>query len=166
MSKLKKQIIFLMTLFLICVSIISLSTFKEVKAESSSEKEVNRLETELQINAEPYVASLSLSINGGNGEIWATVRNDFTFLSNTVMVIIELYSSPTYYENHEDMTLVEIDSTLNLNIYKSISVSSSTGGVKQYWQARMRYKIDSAAWEERNTGTLLFDADGTFLDII
>ena len=55
---------------------------------------------------------------------------------------------------------------MDLNMGETIVAEASTGGVQQYWQGRMRCKIDNKAWEVRDTGTYLYSADGTFLDII
>ena len=107
-----------------------------------------------------------MSIQGGNGKIWTTVKNDITIFPATVYVIVELYVSPTYQEKHEDMTLIAVNSTMDLNMGETITAEASTGGVQQYWQGRMRYKVDNKAWEVRDTGTYLYSADGTFLDII
>lgn len=109
--------------------------------------------------------ALSLSINGGNSRIWATVKNDLTLFPSTVFVIVELYSSETYCESYLDMELVSRNSTTDLNMGDTIVAEGMTGGVQKYWQARMRYKRDNDAWKEGNTGTLLYSADGTFLNI-
>lgn len=109
--------------------------------------------------------SLSLSIDGGNGSVWATVKNDITFFPSTVMVIVELYSSIGYQESHENMTLVVRKSTLDLNMGDSIVASSPTYGVQKYWQARMRYKIDDKEWEAKDTGTYLYNAEGEYVNI-
>ena len=106
---------------------------------------------------------LTLNINGGNGKMWATVKNDFTLFPATVKVIVELYSSDTYYESYTDMTLVATKSIDDLNIGKSISVEASTGGVQKYWQARMRYKIDNGGWKSETTGTILCNAEGGYI---
>lgn len=107
---------------------------------------------------------LSLSINGGNGKIWATVKNDFTLFPATVTVIVELYSSDTYQEYHTNMTLMGSNKINDLNIGKTLTIECSTDGVQKYWQARMRYKIDSGGWNSEATSSLLFSADGTCLD--
>lgn len=109
--------------------------------------------------------ALSLSINGGNGRIWATVKNDLTLFPSTVFVIVELYSSETYCESYLDMELVSRNSTIDLNMGDTIVAEAMTGGVQKYWHARMRYKRDNDAWKEGSTGTLLYSADGTFLNI-
>ena len=107
--------------------------------------------------------SLSLSINGGNGKVWATVKNDVTIFPSTVLVIVELYSSETFQESYTNMTLeskVQID---DLNLGKTITAEASTGGVQKYWHARTRYKVDNGAWKEMKTGICLYAADGTFI---
>ena len=110
--------------------------------------------------------SLSLSINGGDGKIWVTAKNDITIFPATVFVIVELYSSNTYYESHTDMELVCRNSTTDLNMGDTVVAEGITGGVQKYWQGRMRYKVDNGSWKEETTGTLLYSADGTFLGIV
>lgn len=110
--------------------------------------------------------ALSISINGGDGKIWTTVKNDVTIFPSTVWVIVELYASDTYQESHTNMELICRNSTTDLNMGKTIKAEAATGGVQKYWQGRMRYKVDGGAWKEGTTGTLLYSADGTFLDIV
>ncbi len=110
--------------------------------------------------------SLSLSINGGDSKVWATVKNDITIFPSDVYVVVELYSSNTYQESYTDMELVSINSTPDLNMGKTITAEASTGGVQKYWHGRMRYKVDNGAWKEGSTGTMHYDGDGTFLGIV
>ncbi len=110
--------------------------------------------------------SLSLGIKGGESKIRVSVKNDFTLFPATVYVIVELYCSLDYQEKHENMKLVAITSTMDLNMGDTIYVEAPTGGVEQYWQGRMRYKIDSKGWEERNTGTVKYSATGEPLGIL
>ncbi len=156
-------IVILCALFLIS-SINSYEAF----AQSDTQNDVTANDIEDNGEASPYglFTSLSLSINGGNSKIWATVKNDFTLFPSTVTVIVELYSSNTYYESHTDMELVSINSIEDLNMGKSIVAECSTGGVQKYWQARMRYKIDNGGWQSRTTGTMLYSADGTYLGLL
>ncbi len=123
-------------------------------------------ETEGDVSTRGIFTSLSLSINGGDGRIWVTVRNDVTIFPSTVNVIVELYCSEEYQESHENMTVADRQATLDLNMGDSIVAESSTGGKQMYWQGRMRYKVDNKAWETRDTGTLLYSAEGEFLNII
>lgn len=69
-------------------------------------------ESSEDISTRGIYTSLSLSINGGDGRVWATVRNDITIFPATVMVIVELYSSDEYEENHENMTIVSRVATM------------------------------------------------------
>lgn len=104
--------------------------------------------------------ALSLSINGGNSRVWATVKNDFTLFPATVIVVVELYSSNTYYEDYRQMTLISRNTTPDLDMGDTIRAEASTGGVQKYWQARMRYKVDNNAWAEKVTDSLLYDGNG------
>ena len=63
------------------------------------------------------------------------------------------------------MTLVSMKSIEDLNMGNSIVAEGSTGGVKKYWQGRMRYKIDNGGWKSETTGTMLYSADGTYLGL-
>ncbi len=110
--------------------------------------------------------SLSLSLNGGNGKVWATVKNDLTIFPSNVYVIVELYSSVTYQESYTNMDLVASNSTVDLNMGQTIKAESNTEGLQRYWHGRMRYKVDNGSWKEEVTGTLLYSADGTFLGLI
>lgn len=114
----------------------------------------------------PLLTNLSISIQGKNGTITTTVRNDITVFPSTVFVCVELYSSPTYYESYRDMTLVSSDMTDDLNMYRSISASASTNGQQMYWQGRMRYQINSGEWRDAVTGTCFYTADGVFAGLL
>ena len=50
--------------------------------------------------------SLSLSIDGGNGRVVVTAKNELTLFPSTVRVIVELYCSDVAQKNYADMTLV------------------------------------------------------------
>ncbi len=155
MTKIKKLSIIIFTILACCLLSLGMSTTAFASTGN---------ETETEGEATPRLfTSLSLSIDGGNGQVWATVRNDFTLFPSTVIVIVELYSSTTYYESYTNMDLVSKNNIDDLNIYQSISTYASTGGVQKYWHARMRYKIDSGAWETKTTGTLTFDANGNYI---
>ncbi|HIZ63794.1 MAG TPA: hypothetical protein H9670_04390 [Firmicutes bacterium] len=170
MTRQKKVILALLVAF---VFFLGTTLFCGVGLQASAEEvpsdgveEIIPDATEEDITTRGLFTSLSLSIQGGNGKIWTTVKNDITIFPATVYVIVELYVSPTYQEKHEDMTLIAVNSTMDLNMGETITAEASTGGVQQYWQGRMRYKVDNKAWEVRDTGTYLYSADGTFLDII
>ena len=110
--------------------------------------------------------SLSLSLNGGESKVWATVKNDLTIFPSDVYVIVELYASSTYQEYYTNMELVSTNYTVDLNMGETIKAEANTGGAQKYWHARMRYKVDNGSWKEETTGTMKYSADGTFLGLI
>ena len=107
--------------------------------------------------------SLSLSMDGGSGCVWATAKNDLTIFPSTVKVTVELYCSDVYYASYEKMTLAAQNSIDDLNMGESITVNCSTGGKQKYWQGRMVYKIDNKAPESKVTRVMIFDANGNFI---
>ena len=107
--------------------------------------------------------SLSLAMDGGNGRIWATAKNEVTIFPSTVKVTVELYCSDVYYASYEKMTLVAQNSIDDLNMGESITVNCSTGGKQKYWQGRMVYKIDNKFPETKITQIMIFDANGNFI---
>lgn len=110
--------------------------------------------------------SLSLSMDGGSGRVWATAKNDLTIFPSTVKVTVELYCSDVYYASYEKMTLAAQNSIDDLNMGESITVNCSTGGKQKYWQGRMVYKIDNKFPETKVTQTMIFDANGNFIKSI
>ena len=107
--------------------------------------------------------SLSLSMDGGSGRVWATAKNDLTIFPSTVKVTVELYCSDVYYASYEKMTLAAQNSIDDLNMGESITVNYSTGGKQKYWQGRMVYKIDNKFPETKVTQIMIFDANGNFI---
>lgn len=107
--------------------------------------------------------SLSLSMDGGSGRVWATAKNEVTIFPSTVRVTVELYCSDVYYASYENMTLAASNSISDLNMGESITVNCSTGGKQKYWQGRMVYKIDNKAPESKVTMVMIFDANGNFI---
>ena len=151
------------TLLALSFSIGALGLFAErrtASAETDERKSVSSVTDGEEGGAPRLLTNLSISIKGANGVITTTVRNDFTLFPSTVVVYVELYSSPTYYESYKDMNLVASNMTNDLNIYQTISASASTNGQQMYWQGRMRYQINGAEWKDTVTGTYLYTADG------
>ncbi len=168
MAKKKVFSFVLVALMIVSFSIFGLNTTTKEANAQTDESMINE-EIEIpdeNISTRGLFTSLSLSIKGGNSKITVTVKNDFTLFPSTVYVIVELYCSLEYQEKHEDMKLVSINSTMDLNMGDTIIAEASTGGVQQYWQGRMRYKIDTKAWDERNTGTVKYSATGDPLGIL
>lgn len=113
----------------------------------------------------PYLlATLSISLNGDNGKVWTTAKNDFTLFPSTVKVILQLYWSYTYCEDYSQMTLAGINSTEDLNMGNTITVEAFTGGQEKFWMARMRYKENSGSWKDKIISAR-YSADGKYIGI-
>ena len=97
--------------------------------------------------------------------VGTAVKNDVTIFPSTVIVIVELYSSETYQESYQNMTLEQKVQTGDLNLGKTITAEASTGGVQKYWLGRTRYKVDNGAWKEMKTGVCIYDANGNFVSV-
>ena len=156
-------------IIVLTLSIVSLN--KVYNAYADTEQAVREADPELQNEnnqVTPYglTTSLSLAINSGDGKVWATVKNDLTVFSSTVVVIVQLYSSNTYAESYTEMELVCMNSIADLDMGKTITTEAETGGVEKFWLARMRYKIDKGSWSSRNTGACRISASGEFLGYI
>ena len=107
--------------------------------------------------------SISLSIGGEDGRIWAQAKNEFTLFPSVIIVYVELYSSNTYQESYTAMELEGREYIADLNIGETLELSVSTGGEQKYWMARMRYKFDDRDWVEKTTDALLYSAAGVCL---
>lgn len=153
---------------LLFVFITGLTSFKQYSAYADSYTAESELtgEGEQTNPSERLFTSLSVSINCGDGKVWATVKNDFTLFPSTVIVVVQLYSSDTYAESYEDMTLVSANSISDLNMGDTITTEASTGGVEKFWLARMRYKINNDNWDSRQTAACRISASGEFLGYV
>lgn len=141
---------------------------KPYSAYAQTEEEANQTTDagEEGTPSERLFTQLSISINCGDGKVWATAKNDFTLFPSTVVVIVQLYSSDTYAESYEQMTLVSANSTSDLDMGNTITTEASTGGVEKFWLARMRYKIDNGSWEYRQTAACRISGSGEFLGYV
>ena len=168
MKKTKRLIIFsLIAYTLVSSALFSLKTTYKASADvvQGNTYEDGSIYLDEDIETRGLFTSLSLTINGGEGKVWTTVKNDVTLFPATVQVILELYRSDTYQEKYENMTLVERKSIKDLNMGKTLTVEGSTDGKEMYWLGRMRYKIDNKSWATRETGTMRYDSNGNFVDI-
>ncbi|MCM1009117.1 MAG: hypothetical protein NC485_14610 [Ruminococcus flavefaciens] len=147
--------ILMVLVFVPCVNVVFAETGNLTLQEENQE----------EVSPRGLFVNLSLSLNGGNGQVYATARNDFELFSSTVRVIVQLYSSDVYEENYQNMTLVSVNSIQDLDKGKTISTYASTNGQQKYWIGRMRYKIDSKNWDERIVGPLLYDANGNYIGL-
>ena len=130
---------------------------------NAAQDELSYYENVEEAETRGIYTSLSLSMDGGSGRVWATAKNDFTIFPSTVKVTVELYCSDVYYASYEKMTLAAQNSIDDLNMGESITVNCSTGGKQKYWQGRMVYKIDNKAPESKVTMVMIFDANGNFI---
>ena len=152
--------------FLVGATFLCGRTQVAVSAEETVVGKEEIAESSEDISTRGLFTSLSLSIDGGNGRVWATVKNDVTLFPATVMVVVELYCSDTYQENYEDMKIVSRADSLDLNMGETIVADGYTNGEDKYWQGRMRYKIDADDWKSKVTGTFHFDGEGELIGII
>ena len=112
--------------------------------------------------AEPYAlyVDVGLGLNGGDGEVWAIAKTKVAIFASSIQVVVELYSSDTYQDSYQNMTLVNKQFIANLKQGESIKAAAPTNGEQKYWRGRCYYKVDSAAWKYGETETLLLDANG------
>ncbi len=171
-NKLLKGATVLLLCAMVVVMILSIMSLNNVyEAYAETEQTVRAEDPELenessQISPHGLTTSLSLSINSGNGKVWATVKNDLTVFNSTVIVIVQLYSSNTYAESYTEMELVCMNSIADLDMGQTISTEAETGGVEKFWLARMRFKIDGSSWSSRQTGACRISGSGEFLGYI
>lgn len=161
MSKFKKifvvfyfAIAFICIVMLVCFNPITAFATEHGTCLEETDEEENGIVTY------GVFTSISLRIDCGNSKVWATAKNDFTLFPSKVYVSIMLYSSYTFTEDYREMTLESSNAIGDLNIGKSITTESPTGGATKYWLARIRYKIDNGSWKEKTVGSILINAAG------
>ena len=156
---------FIFTLCMIIIaSIIVAISFNVNYSYAETDNSISDATDEEEKEVRPRAfTTLSISINGGDNKVWATVRNDFTLFPSTVVVVVELYSSLTYTDDYTKMNFETGNSTGDLDMGHTISTEAPTGGVVKYWIGRMRYKTGSGAWKSEITGVGKYSATGEFL---
>lgn len=95
--------------------------------------------------------NLTLSLDCGEGKVWASVKNTFTLMPSKVRVSVELYASEDYKPSYKEMSLVSENAVTDLNMGDSVTAEATTNGKEMYWQARAYYKVDEKDWQERTT---------------
>lgn len=158
MLKSKKLLQFNVTLLavlMLALALILPFTAGEAKAETlaqtqSDEPETRGLYTRLTLTLDKY----------SNGYLIATAKNEFTLGFSVIQVIVEIYSAYEICDDYNDMILEARIATDDLNIYETLSVTCSTGGISRYWCAVMKYKHDDKNWETKSTAVVLLDAYG------
>lgn len=162
MSRVKKIFVFSILFVLLCITLLS-STLTVSFAKADENEENSAAIIDNNDNAvTPYglFTSLTLTIDGSNGYVWATAENTFTLFPASVAVVVEIYSSDTYQDSHSNMVLENKQYINDLDMGKKITAKASTNGIQRYWKGRMYYKIDNKDWQEKVTKTWLCDADG------
>lgn len=95
--------------------------------------------------------NLTLSLDCGEGKVWASVKNTFTLMPSKVRVLVELYASEDYKPSYKEMSLVSENAVTDLNMGDSVTAEATTNGKEMFWQARAYYKVDEKDWQERTT---------------
>lgn len=134
-------------------------------AASDDKAQQNEKTSVASVDSVDLFAALSLSLNGGDGKVWATVRNDFTLFPSTVSVVVQLFCSLNYTEDYHDMECVAMNSTEDLDQGNMISAESGTNGEQKYWIGRLRWNEDYGEWKDKTVGPLLYSAEGEFLGV-
>lgn len=167
MTLIKKFFIYLSSLIIVLGAILLCVPNKNLTAFANEQSELYEIDANDFADVEPrLLETLSIALYGGDGKVWVTVKNDFTLFPSTVYVIVQLYSSSTYTESYEDMELVAVNSTLDLDMGHTITATASTNGKQMYWMGRLRYKVGSGDWKkEVLSGPGLFSASGEFLGL-
>ncbi|MDE7439686.1 MAG: hypothetical protein K2N23_04175 [Clostridia bacterium] len=158
MKKIKK--LTALAAFLLLAVLLSLMLFSGISTKAKVAKEDNAVTADGDIEPCGLYTKLTLAIDGGNGQVWATAKNKFTLFPSTVTVRVELYNSDTYHESYIDMTLVASNYISDLDQGNSISAVYSTNNKQSFWKARMYYNIDNSGWKESVTSTSLYDRYG------
>ena len=170
MTKLKKKFaILVLTCFALSCSAIFVNTTTEARADTYygnvCNTEISIVENTPGKEISPrLLVTLSLTLNGGNGKVWATVKNDFQLFPSTVNVIVQLFYSTSYCEDYNKMTMIKIDSIEDLNMGSTFTVPASTDGKERFWMARMRYRENNGSWNER-TVSARYSASGEYMGL-
>ena len=153
------------TVILLCMLIcVSALLFASGYGITLADGQVRAEEQRTEESVSPRLfATLSLTIGGGDGKVYARAKNDFTLFMSTVAVVVELYYSDTYASDYTQMTLAAVNSTADLDMGTTITAEASTGGVEGYWLGRMRYKENNDDWKIEDTGVIRCSATGEFL---
>lgn len=146
-------------LLIVIVLICSLSIFV---SNSNIVANADVIDSEGNQEAEPLglMTKLSIQLGSSDGNVWASVRNDFTLGKSVIEVYVELYSSYTYQDSYRNMMLENKNYIGDLDIYKTISTSAPINGVQSYWRGRLHYRMDKKDWVSKETTTYLVNVNG------
>ena len=154
MSRIAKKVVFgLLAAVLFVALLIPGLTYRAGAAENAEAEGSVSVQEE---SASPRIfAHLTLSISGGDGRgnIYATVKNEFTLFPSTVNVVVSLYSSPIASTDYENMQLQATANSNDLNM----------GTTLLYWYAVAEYQEGGGAWKTIEAGPALYDARGYYI---
>lgn len=153
----KKIAVAVLILIVFAINFFCLTGFSVVNADSTQNQQIEVEESEVSPR---LLTTLTLTIGGENGYVWARVRNDFTLGFATVNVYVELYSSLTKQDSYTDMTFESVNYIEDLNLFQTVETKAPANGVQRYWIARAWFRADSGAWNEKVTSVWLFDGNG------
>ena len=106
MSKTKKFLCVILLLLTVAVFTFGFSNSLLRNTNVTANAATENASNEEVIQPRGLAANLTISIDGGNGEVWAKAKNNFTLFPSTIYVYVELYSSQTYQESYANMKLV------------------------------------------------------------
>jgi len=149
-------------IFVVSLMLVSFAEITTVAYAETVEAEISEVEISADEIVVPFslVTKLELTIDGGNGQVWAIAHNKISIFASSVPVIVEIYSSDTYQDSYTNMTLESRNYINHLKSGKSITATASTNGQQKYWKGRMYFNIDNKGWSEEVTSTWLCDANG------
>lgn len=144
-----------------CIKLVGYND-KKIQSNVVSYELSNGDENIISINSKERGIScqITVSIKGDKkGTIYGTAKNAFTLGSSIIPVYIALWSSE--YKNGISINnLPEASNYIaDLNIFKSIECSKSTGGKAKYWQAYVFWNFDNKGWEYGSTQVMYYDAN-------
>lgn len=148
--------------FILILLVASLTGTAIVASAETVEEQIPEFGAEVEDVAVPLslITKLELTIDGGNGQVWAIAHNKISIFASSVPVVVEIYSSDSYQESYKDMTLESREYINHLKSGQSITATASTNGQQKYWKGRMYFNIDNKGWSEEVTSTWLCDAKG------
>lgn len=81
-------------LALVCVS----ANCAMISVEGANAETSTKVETDIggDVSTRGIYTSIVVAIDGGDGKVWTTAKNDLTIFPSTVPVIVELYTSDVF----------------------------------------------------------------------
>ena len=144
---------------IVSISVLLLSTNTVVNRVYAEENDG----TQQGENDRGLFVTLSINIQGGDGQVFTTAKHDFSIFSSTVNIYVYLYYSTTLTTDYNNMTLAATAHSSDLDFGQTLTATASTGGEQRYWIGRMYYKIDTNDWESKTVGPVLYSASGALI---